>query len=153
MFAYPSTVPSLNTLIVYSTTFLYATSIGSFVCVYFAVVSSPLTNFEVSTTGSLEFSPSRVFPFTFVINLRKLKSNSSTTSFSKSSSSSCPGTYGLSISFCLYDGKSLSVGISAVFLESLSTTSGLFSPSYLVISAIFVINCFATAFGFTLHFT
>ena len=61
-------------------------------CVYVAFVAVPAFNFETSTCGSLLVSVA--FPFIFVMNFLKAKSNislfGSITNFSKSSSSSKP---------------------------------------------------------------
>ena len=71
--AYPALFPSLYIANVYVISSLSSTITGSFLCLYLAVV--PVFNVEVSILGTLVFAT--FFPFTWVIYLRKAKSNSS----------------------------------------------------------------------------
>ena len=89
---------------------------------------------------------------TAVINFLNAKSKYTTLTFSKSSSSSCPGTYSLFISSSLYAGKSSSLGTSILFVsESLSITSFPSASFASVISAKFVNFLPNSAVSFTLH--
>ena len=83
--AYPSIKPSLYTLIVYVTILLFSTSTGSLVWSYFMFPSSPILNVGYLFVTS--------WSSTAVINFLKAKSKYTTLTFSKSSSSSCPGIY------------------------------------------------------------
>ena len=79
--AYPSTSPSLYTLIVYTTTSPFTTSNGSFECSYVILLFS----LSYLTCGILEVTSLSLM---FVINFLNAKSNFLTTTLSKSSSSS-----------------------------------------------------------------
>ena len=115
--AYPATVPSLYTLIVYSTKSPFVVITGSFVWLY---VISPVSSFTI-TCGTLA---SVVSPFTPVMNFLNDKSKYLTTTYSLSISSSpsspFPGTESTSgVSYSL-----LSSFISAVFINVLSDVFG-----------------------------
>jgi len=122
--AYPSSVPSLYTLIVYSTICPVTTTFVSscFGCLYLAVVDVLLSKFVVSTSGTLSVTG---LSSIFVINFLKAKSNFPVTITSKSSSSSS---------------GSLLSGVES--LSSLSSS---------VISAMFLIFTESFALSFTLN--
>ena len=82
---------------------------GFFGWLYSAVVAVAFASFVVSTDGVL---PINVVPFFPDMNFLKDKSNSCIITFSKSSSSSCPGMYVFPefISSSLYVGNSVSPG-------------------------------------------
>ena len=117
--AYPDTVPSLYTLIVYSTKSPFDVTTGSFVWLY---VISPVSSFT-TTCGTLE---SVFVPFTPVMNFLSAKSKYLTTTYSLSISSSpsspFPGTE--STSSTSFPFSSLSSFISAVFINVLSDVFG-----------------------------
>ena len=99
-----------------------------------------------------------VSPFaTPVMNFLKAKSKILNSNFSKSSSSSCPGIYGipLSISGSLYCGNVSSLGtVTLSTFDSVPSLSSTSFPSLSVepvISAIFVIFSYRLMFSFTLH--
>ena len=73
----------------YVTIFPFDTSTGSFGCVYVAEVAVPSFRCDTSTCGILL---AICVSFTAVMNFLNAKSNSTIETFSKSSSSSCPGT-------------------------------------------------------------
>jgi len=139
---------------VYSTTSPLAISTAFFGWLYVAVVAVPFAKFVTSTDGSL---PINVVPFFPDINFLNAKSNSWIITFSKSSSSSCPGIYSLPefISSSLYVGKSVSAGnVKFPFgTESLSVTAPPLLSVSCVIWAKFVIFFNGSVEFFTLHFT
>ena len=107
-------------------------------CLYSAVVDSPLTNLVVSTIGSLESLPSSLLPFTPEINLRKDKSNSFST---------------VIIIFSISWSSSLGLSSHLFGVESLSVIEFPLSSASSVICALFIITSFSLFVDFTLNST